>query len=104
VFGQAFDKSLGDPLAPIGRMLFARGTRARINVSNPIASECASPSIGAEWKRPKAALPMAITTLVLATTALGIGGYIAYAGGHIRHKEFRFEPAPELRTEGASRH
>jgi hypothetical protein len=56
-------------------------------------------SIGAEWKRPKAALPFAITTLVLATVALGIGGYIAYAGGHIRHKEFRFEPAPELRTD-----
>jgi hypothetical protein len=56
-------------------------------------------SIGAEWKRPKAALPLAITTLVLATVALGIGGYIAYAGGHIRHKEFRFEPAPEPRTE-----
>jgi hypothetical protein len=35
VFGQSFDKLLGDPLAPIGRMLFARGTRARINVSNP---------------------------------------------------------------------
>ena len=43
---------------------------------------------------------MAITTLVLATSALGIGGYIAYAGGHVRHKEFRFELAPELRTEG----
>ena len=56
-------------------------------------------SIAVEWKRPKAALPLAITTLVLATGALGIGGYIAYAGGHIRHKEFRFEPAPELRTE-----
>jgi hypothetical protein len=56
-------------------------------------------AIGAEWKRPKAALPFAITTLVLATVALGIGGYIAYAGGHIRHKEFRFEPAPELRTD-----
>jgi hypothetical protein len=56
-------------------------------------------SIGAEWKRPKAALPLAITTLVLATAALGIGGYIAYAGGHIRHKEFRFEPAPEPGTE-----
>jgi hypothetical protein len=56
-------------------------------------------SIGAEWKRPKAALPFAITTLVLATVALGIGGYIAHAGGQIRHKEFRFEPAPELRTD-----
>ena len=51
-----------------------------------------------EWKRPKAALPLAITTLALATNALGIGGYIAYVGGHIRHKEFRFEQAPALPT------
>ena len=56
-------------------------------------------SIAVEWKRPKAALPVAITTLMLATGTLGVGGYIAYTGGHIRHKEFRFEPAPELRTE-----
>jgi hypothetical protein len=61
-------------------------------------------SIGAEWKRPKAALPLTITTLVLATVALGIGGYIAYAGGHIRHKEFRFERAPEPRTEEHQHH
>jgi hypothetical protein len=56
-------------------------------------------SIGAEWKRAKAAVPLAIITLVLAAAALGIGGYIAYAGGHIRHKEFRFEPAPQPRAE-----
>jgi disulfide bond formation protein DsbB len=61
-------------------------------------------SIGAESKRSKAVLPLAITTLALATVALGIGGYIAYAGGHIRHKEFRFEPAPEPRTEGHQHH
>ena len=61
-------------------------------------------SIAVEWKRPKAALPVAITTLVLATVALGIGGYIAYAGGHIRHKEFRFEPAPQPDTEEHQRH
>ena len=47
----------------------------------------------------KPRLPVAITTLMLATGTLGVGGYIAYTGGHIRHKEFRFEPAPELRTE-----
>ena len=61
-------------------------------------------SIGAEWKRPKAAVPLAIATLVLATVALGVGGHIAYAGGHIRHKEFRFEPAPEPHTEEHQRH
>jgi hypothetical protein len=61
-------------------------------------------SIGAEWKRSKAAIPLAITTLMLATGALGIGGYIADAGGHIRHKEFGFEAAPELRFEEQHRH
>jgi hypothetical protein len=30
---------------------------------------------------------------------VGVGAYIAYAGGHIRHKEFRFEPAPSQRTQ-----
>jgi hypothetical protein len=51
-----------------------------------------------EWKRPKAALPLAIAIWALATSALGIRGYIAYVGGHIRHKEFRFEQAPALPT------
>jgi hypothetical protein len=56
-------------------------------------------SIGAEWKRSRLARPLVIATLVLAVAGLGIGGYIAYAGGHIRHKEFRFEPAPEPNSE-----
>jgi hypothetical protein len=61
-------------------------------------------SIGAEWKRSRAALPLVIGTLVLALAGVGIGGYIAYAGGHIRHKEFRFEPAPEPRAAEHQRH
>jgi hypothetical protein len=56
-------------------------------------------SIAAEWKRSRVALPLVIATFVLALAGLGIGGYIGYAGGHIRHKEFRFEPAPEPRIE-----
>jgi hypothetical protein len=56
-------------------------------------------SIGAEWKESRVALPLVIATMILALGALGIGGYISYAGGHIRHKEFRFEPAPETNTE-----
>jgi hypothetical protein len=59
------------------------------------AAAVALVSIGADWKRSKAALPLTILTLLLATGALGVGGYVAYAGGHIRHKEFRFEPAPD---------
>lgn len=46
----------------------------------------------AKW--PKASLPIAIAVLVLGLACLGAGGYIAYAGGRIRHPEFRLEPAP----------
>jgi disulfide bond formation protein DsbB len=52
-----------------------------------------------EFKAPRAAVPLAIVTLILAAANLGIGFYIAYAGGHIRHKEFRFEPSPPPREE-----
>ncbi len=48
-----------------------------------------------EWKLRRAAVPLGIATLVLASANLGVGGYIGYAGGHVRHKEFRFEPAPD---------
>jgi glucan phosphoethanolaminetransferase (alkaline phosphatase superfamily) len=51
----------------------------------------------AEFAMPKAAVPTAIATLILAAANLGVGGYIAYAGGHVRHKEFRFESPPPTR-------
>ncbi len=38
-------------------------------------------------------------TLVLACVALAMGGYIAYAGGKIRHNEFRNEPPPPVPAE-----
>jgi hypothetical protein len=55
--------------------------------------------ITADFAAPKAAVPIAIATLILALVSLGLGGYIAYAGGHVRHKEFRFEAPPEPRQE-----
>ena len=55
--------------------------------------------IGAIAKWPRYSLAVCVTTLVLASGTLGIGGYIAYAGGHVRHREFRFEPPPEAREE-----
>jgi hypothetical protein len=48
----------------------------------------------AEAKFRRAAVPLAALTLVLAAANLGVGGYIAYAGGRVRHREFRFEPPP----------
>lgn len=47
----------------------------------------------AKWPRTSRALT--VITLALAGTTLGVGGYIAYPGGHVRHREFRFEPPPE---------
>lgn len=51
-----------------------------------------------KWQR--SSLPLAIATLVLGAGTMGIGGWIAYAGGHIRHTEFRFEPPPPARSDG----
>lgn len=56
-------------------------------------------AIVAEFKLRGAAVSLGIATGILAGADLGIGGYIAYAGGHIRHKEFRFEPPPPPRAE-----
>src|SRR5712692_4370765 len=41
----------------------------------------------AKWSRTSGAV--CIATLVMASATLGIGFYLAYAGGHVRHKEFR---------------
>jgi uncharacterized membrane protein YoaK (UPF0700 family) len=42
------------------------------------------------WKFPKAALPLYALTLLLTLVAVGIGAWIGYAGGPVRHKEFRY--------------
>ena len=41
---------------------------------------------------PKSSVPLAIAVILLGAAALGSGCYIAYAGGKIRHREFRNEP------------
>ena len=51
--------------------------------------------IFAPLKWPRAATPLAVIALVLGVGTLGIGGWISYPAGHVRHKEFRFEPPPE---------
>jgi len=55
--------------------------------------------VGAVVKWPRTSFVIAVGTLVLGSATLGTGGYIAYAGGHVRHKEFRFEPPPVSRAE-----
>jgi hypothetical protein len=50
-------------------------------------------------KWPKAAQPLVIATMLLAVASLGAGSYIAYAGGKIRHREFRNGPPPKTESE-----
>ena len=62
----------------------------------------AAVAILAPLKWPKTATGLALVTLVLSFGVLGIGGYIAQAGGKIRHREFRNEPAPPVPVEKES--
>ena len=55
--------------------------------------------IGVVTKWPRTSFVVSVATLALASGTLGIGGYIAYAGGHVRHREFRFESPPESRAQ-----
>ncbi len=47
-------------------------------------------------KIPQTASALALLTLVLAWAALGIGAWAAFAGGRVRHEEFRKAPPPRV--------
>jgi hypothetical protein len=51
-------------------------------------------ALAAPRKWPRSALPLAWATLALALLCEGASGWIALAGGQIRHPEFRTEAAP----------
>src|SRR4029077_5579491 len=57
-------------------------------------------AIAIPLKWPRTSTSLVIITILLGAVVLGMGGYIAYAGGKIRHKEFRTEPPPKKTTEG----
>jgi hypothetical protein len=50
-------------------------------------------------KWPNSSVPLALAVVLLGMVTLGTGAYIAYAGGRVRHREFRNEPAPAKRPE-----
>jgi dolichol kinase len=50
-------------------------------------------------KWPRSATPLVASVIVLGLVTLGCGGYIAYAGGKIRHREFRNVPPPPKKLE-----
>ena len=56
-------------------------------------------ALAAPIKWPRSSLPLALAVVLLGAVTLGSGAYIAYAGGRVRHREFRNEPAPPKRSE-----
>lgn len=56
-------------------------------------------AIAAPIKWPKSSVPLAVGVILLSAATLGSGAYIAYAGGRVRHREFRNEPPPPKRSE-----
>jgi hypothetical protein len=64
-----------------------------------VVAALAAAAILVPMKWPKTSTALAIATLLCSFAALGVGGYIAYAGGKIRHREFRNERAPDVPAE-----
>jgi hypothetical protein len=56
-------------------------------------------AIGVPFRWPKSSVPFAVAVILLGAMTLGTGAYIAYAGGRVRHREFRNEPPPPKRPE-----
>lgn len=54
----------------------------------------AAVALVAPLKWPKSSVALAASVILLGAIVLGMGGYIGYAGGKIRHREFRNGPAP----------
>jgi len=50
-------------------------------------------------KWPRSATPLVASVILLSAVTLGFGGYIAYAGGKIRHREFRNVPPPPKKSD-----
>lgn len=69
-----------------------------------IVAALAALAAAAEFKMPRAAVPLALLTLLVAASSVAIGSHIATAGGRVRHREFRYEPAPEPNPEHKHEH
>jgi hypothetical protein len=56
-------------------------------------------AIAVPMRWPKSSSALTLAVILLGAGTLGCGTYIAYAGGKVRHREFRNEPAPPKRPE-----
>jgi hypothetical protein len=64
-----------------------------------VLAAVAAVTIFAPMKWPWSTVVLTSLTLVVSLCVLGIGGYIAHAGGKGRHREFRIGPAPPVPVE-----
>lgn len=60
-------------------------------------------AIVAPMRWPKSSMPLTLGVTLLGAIVIGIGAYIAQAGGKIRHREFRNEAPPKRSAEKQSR-
>lgn len=58
------------------------------------AAALAAATLAGLWKYPRVHRPALILTTVATTVALGLGGFLAFVGGKVRHTEFRQGPPP----------
>ena len=100
-YGQAaYDrvKSMSDTVG--GQWLDEHMARAeKLIYAFYVLAAVAVAGIFAPLKWPRTSTPLAISALVLAMGTLGVGGWISYPAGHVRHKEFRFEPPPTAKAD-----
>jgi hypothetical protein len=61
-------------------------------------------AIAVPIKWPKSSGPLALAVLLLGAISLGMGAYIAQAGGKVRHREFRNQSPPPIRVEEEQEH
>jgi hypothetical protein len=57
-----------------------------------VTAALAVAALVANWKFPKAGKWLTLATLVAALVCVGLAGWISYAGGKVRHPEFRHGP------------
>lgn len=69
-----------------------------------VLAALAAAGLAAERFAPRAAVPLTIASLLVAIGVLAAGGYIAQAGGRVRHREFRYHPPPESSGEHEHEH
>lgn len=89
--GQTAYETVNTTVDPVGQdWLDAHKRRAESLVwTFYLVAALAMVGIGAGARWPRALVPLALAALLGALGALAAGGWVAYAGGRVRHLEFR---------------